>query len=262
MEGNTGRGAPKQGTSTYHCRCRRRKRPQTGEQDKIDFRSREPPTSRKNVQKHPEADAEHVFTVEPRIARKEYHELRLRKPDGFLHSLHHHVASSAYNWNVRHSDRELNLGHRQNINRKDCWNFGCMVTGTWWHPGRGEGMPITSPLSPSLRRQRRKVIRTDTSNLVPEVEDPLLIPSSDPDDLDALRREPGGQTSTPVPVVGVALDVVVELNPLMPPASMSSSAEALSHPTWLATSALFPEKTLTRLIQAFMNTSWKVRRRG
>ena len=54
--------------------------------------------------------------VERSIARKEYH--------------HHHETSSAYNWNVRHSDRELSLGHRQKMNRKDCWFFGCMVTGT------------------------------------------------------------------------------------------------------------------------------------
>ena len=67
--------------------------PHKGEQDRIDFRSRVPPTRRKNVHKHPGADAEHVSTVELSIARKECHELRLRKPDDFQRSLHHHMAT-------------------------------------------------------------------------------------------------------------------------------------------------------------------------
>ena len=54
--------------------------------------------------------------------------------------------------------------------------------------------------------------RTDTHKPVPVVEDPLLILSSDPDNLEPLRRKPGGQTSTPVPVVGLALDIVEELD--------------------------------------------------
>ena len=158
----------------------------------------------KIVQKHPGADAEHVSTVEPSIARKEYQELRLLKPDGFLRSLHHHAASSADNWNVLHSDRELSLGHRQNMNRKDCWNFGCMVTGTWWHPGWGEGMPSPSPRRPSPKRKREKSVTTDTGIPV-TVPDPFLLsPLANPDDLDARRRLPHGLFRASVQVLPVA----------------------------------------------------------
>ena len=47
---------------------------------------------------------------------------------------------------------------------------------------------------------------------MPVAEDPLLIPSSDPDDLGALRRELGGQTSALVPEVGLTRGVVTELH--------------------------------------------------
>ena len=58
-------------------------------------------------------------------------------------------------------------------------------------------MPSPSPRDPPTGRKRRKVIRTDTR-----------------DDLDALKREQGGQTSAPVPVVGLARGDVTELHPL------------------------------------------------
>ena len=75
-------------------------------------------------------------------------------------------------------------------------------------------MPSPSPRDPSTGRKRRKVIRADTGFPVQVVADPLLILSTDPDDLDALKREPGGQTSTPVPVVGLARGDVTELHTL------------------------------------------------
>ena len=62
--------------------------------------------------------------------------------------------------------------------------------------------------------RKGEIIRTDTRIPVPVIEDPLLILSSDPDNLDAHRRKPEGQTSTPVPVVGLALDIVEELDKL------------------------------------------------
>ena len=76
-------------------------------------------------------------------------------------------------------------------------------------------MPSPSPNHPSLRRQRRNSVTSGMGDPMPVEEDPLLIPSSNPEDHDALGREPGGQTSTPVPAASRALDVVVELNPLI-----------------------------------------------
>ena len=73
-------------------------------------------------------------------------------------------------------------------------------------------MPSPSPRSPSARRKRREIPSTDTCFPVPVADLPLSVPHADPDDLDALKKEPGGQTSTSVRVVGLALDVVVELN--------------------------------------------------
>ena len=116
------------------------------------------------------------------------------------------------------------------------------------HPGGSGGSlgavrPVTwfQYLTTSARRKRREVIRTDTRNLVPVERETHLILSTDPDDLDALRREPGGQTSTSVPVVGLALDAVVELNPLIRTTGRLSSVEALSHSLGRRPPHFFPQ---------------------
>ena len=66
----------------------------------------------------------------------------------------------------------------------------------------------------SPRRKRREVIRTDTSIPVPIVEDPLLIPSTVPDNLDTSWYLPDSRSSASVPVVGLASVAIPELHPL------------------------------------------------
>ena len=75
-------------------------------------------------------------------------------------------------------------------------------------------MPSPSPRSPSLRRQRRENIRTDTSTPVPVPDTSPFLLLPDQHDLDTSRRLPQGLVGTSVPAVGLALEVVVELDPL------------------------------------------------
>ena len=68
--------------------------PLTGEQDRIDFRSRVPQTRGKN-NKGPQSRRRTCIHCRTKQSAKEEH---------------HHHANSAYNWNVQNSDRELVWG--------------------------------------------------------------------------------------------------------------------------------------------------------
>ena len=80
-------------------------------------------------------------------------------------------------------------------------------------------MPSLSPRSPSLRRQRREVPVPHTSPF-------LLLP--DPDDLDTRRRDPSSRVGTSVPEVSLALDVIVELDPLIGVRELAGTTHLMS----------------------------------
>ena len=122
---------------------------------------------------------------------------------------------------VEHSVEERNLRHLRilvRLQELELYNHRNVhdpeKEAQHWHPRRGEGMPSPSLRDPSPRSQRREVPNSDTSNLVPEVPDPLLALGADPDDLDTRKRLPHSLIGTSVPVIGLVLDVVIELDPL------------------------------------------------
>ena len=125
---------------------------------------------------------------------------------------------------------------------------------------------------PSPRRKRREVIRTDTRVPVPVAKDPLLIPSTVPDNLDTSWYLPDSRSSASVPEVGLASVAIPELHPLDGDLQLSSRRgwarlgeqcrpRVRSHLRTFFILGKSAKNPFTRLISAFFNTSWRVRRR-